>query len=533
MSLFSLNKKGTETGTQSSSEGLFSLKSNIASVPVASTPVPIPKNAIDFNKFKGQTISQNDGTGIPATDVRARFVAPIDMINPVFRPGRAVVDTFKSSSQDLGKRFLDLSSSFANTKDTINPDGTMETHSLTTPTSIIDRISKVTSVGLGLVNTLFALPTAALKFGEQLPVVGDIVKVVNDTFGKAGEVGSHIGNMVTDKLPLSDSGKKSARPVLNEIFGLLSQIAIGKVAHDAVKPQLESLASQVKDIIKEDQAKKVQVQSAGDVNKIDIRTPDTNHADYAKSQGYEPYVAQDKLPVIDTGKAAQSELPTIQTEVRPSSKLGSYTIEPLKNDVRVTPDLPSVTEPPKSITPPQPVTIDRPVLPDGTRVTKAANDINQKLVEKGFEQLPPEEQAGYTPQTKVEQIQKVSELMSKDIEAARKMIRGEEAIPSGVQHQVLFNAMEEHAIRNGDAALLRDLAKSPLATKLSEAAQALGAHGYSDNPSSPVTAIREITKAREIKGKSKAKDLSDLKKEIKAVKPKKQTWTEFIKSVQC
>lgn len=180
--------------------------------------------------------------------------------------------------------------------------------------------------------------------------------------------------------------------------------------------------------------------------------------------------------------------------------------------------------------------------PGGEKITKAASDISQKLVEKGFDALTPEQAAKYDPITKADQIKKVASFLDGDIENARKAATGKAEIPRDINSQVLFNAVEADAIKNGNIELLRDLAKSPVAKQLSEAGQTLSAHGFNDNTSSPVKAIQDIQNAREAKyekttgekpGKAKKATVEEIKKEIKKVVPKKQNWSEFIESIQC
>jgi ribonuclease HIII len=63
------------------------------------------------------------------------------------------------------------------------------------------------------------------------------------------------------------------------------------------------------------------------------------------------------------------------------------------------------------------------------------------------------------------------------------------------------------------------------------------------NPESPVTAIQDIVKARETKAQKKLatkdtkslhkQEIESIKNEIKKVAPTKETWMDFVKSIQC
>lgn len=201
-------------------------------------PQPVSQHVgFDFNKFKGQTISPDTGQGIPATDYRARFVAPIDMLPPLARPARALIDSVKGAHEDLYKRFDDLSASVT------DPRATK-----------LDKATKVASVGLGLFNTLFTATgvPSAIAVAEQVPGLDVVAKGVNKLFHGAGTVGSNVGNVLVDKLPVSDQAKETIRPVMQEFFALLSQFALGKVAHDTVRPRLDTLVTKINETIQND-----------------------------------------------------------------------------------------------------------------------------------------------------------------------------------------------------------------------------------------------------------------------------------------
>jgi hypothetical protein len=185
----------------------------------------------------------------------------------------------------------------------------------------------------------------------------------------------------------------------------------------------------------------------------------------------------------------------------------------------------------------KPVPRETPVKIQKTgNITRSARNINDSLVKQGFDELSPDEQSKYTPKSYKEQVDKIAEM---DADTAIAMAKGEKPVPAGVHGQILFNAVEAHAISAGDAGLLVDLAASPLGKKLSEAGQTLGGHGYNDNPNSPIKAIQEVQKARQDAVQRKHGD-SAVKKEtaraeayIAKVKTSPQTVAEFIKSLTC
>lgn len=171
--------------------------------------------------------------------------------------------------------------------------------------------------------------------------------------------------------------------------------------------------------------------------------------------------------------------------------------------------------------------------PRAIGITKTASDINQTLVKQGFDALTPEQQAKFTPGSYKQSADAVASLMDKDIETVKSMAKGDTPIPAGIHPEILFNAIEAYATKNGDAGLLRDLAASSV-SKTSEAASTLGSHGYNDNPNSAVDTIRDIEKTKAgDKTVAKTRKLAQTEGN-KVLLPKEETtWDNFLKSIQC
>lgn len=186
--------------------------------------------------------------------------------------------------------------------------------------------------------------------------------------------------------------------------------------------------------------------------------------------------------------------------------------------------------------PKEPTFTEKTVTPNKTgEVTKAASDINQTLVKQGFDALPAEEQSKYTPQSYKEQANSIASMMDSNLEEVKAIASGEKPVPRNLNGQILFNAVEALATKEGDGALLTKLAKSPLGKKLSEAGQSLGGHGFNDNAHSAVSAIREVQAARAAKGASR-ESASSVVSRIKSTINKghtKETWGSFIKTLEC
>ncbi len=170
-----------------------------------------------------------------------------------------------------------------------------------------------------------------------------------------------------------------------------------------------------------------------------------------------------------------------------------------------------------------------------------AKSLEEKAVEKKmaseFQDL-----AEYTPAVRKEQAQMTTKLINEDIEKVNSILDGKAELPSGMRGSSLALAVEQHAIVNNDVKLLQKLAKSKIATGISEAGSELSMLA-GRNANSPVRIIRNIIKARKenivkrLKGKkiSEARKVTkeSIKKAIKKEAPTKETWSNFIKEIKC
>lgn len=170
-----------------------------------------------------------------------------------------------------------------------------------------------------------------------------------------------------------------------------------------------------------------------------------------------------------------------------------------------------------------------------------AKSLETKAVEKKmaseFQDL-----AEYTPSVRKEQAQMTTKLINEDIEKVNSILDGKSELPSGMRGSSLALAVEQHAIANNDVKLLQKLAKSKIASGISEAGSELSMLA-GRNANSPVRIIRNIIKARKenvvkrLKGKkvSEARKVTkeSIKKAIKKEAPTKETWSNFIKEIKC
>lgn len=175
--------------------------------------------------------------------------------------------------------------------------------------------------------------------------------------------------------------------------------------------------------------------------------------------------------------------------------------------------------------------------------SKAALDVNKKLAEKGFDTLPEDELAKYDSHSKAGVVQKVTELVTTDLEKAKEMAKGNIPTPNDIHKQVLFNTVEAIAEKNGDFNTLYDLAQSPIATERSVAAQTLGASAWAKVKNTVVDKIQEVKKARTERAEKQTKDFAkkkteirqSLKKEVDNLHLNKEEvlWSKFIKEIAC
>ena len=279
-----------------------------------------------------------------------------------------------------------------------------------------------------------------------------------------------------------------------------------------------------------------------------------------------------KLP---TGMSLESKTEFVLNQAKTSPKLGTAIMDLVKGKIvsapvpttqPVTPTTgqavaPQVGELPKPVPVSPQVPIVAPIEPQGGtiapkvdistptgegkvsegKISKVAQDIQSKALEnKLTEDLGG--LAQYTPTTIKEQVAKVTDLITNEPDRFRSVIRGEEPLPNGILGGTIIKAAEDKAMLEGDVELIRDIANSPLTSETSIHAQEMRMLAER-NPDSPVTAIKEITKARETMAQKRLKtketkklhktEVGKIKEEIKKLTPTKEDWASFVKSIQC
>jgi len=176
-------------------------------------------------------------------------------------------------------------------------------------------------------------------------------------------------------------------------------------------------------------------------------------------------------------------------------------------------------------------------------VAKAAHDINVSFAKKGMETLPEEQLARYNTDTKKIVSDKIATVMD-DWEKSKNIVLGKEKVPEELlgHESPFFESMAAKAQKEGDYALMRDMASSPMASKSSELGKQLGETAWFKENQSVTSHIRDILKSRLENATGKVKGgaervykagQKEIKTAIKKVAPTKETWSSFIESIKC
>ena len=188
---------------------------------------------------------------------------------------------------------------------------------------------------------------------------------------------------------------------------------------------------------------------------------------------------------------------------------------------------------------PEQIPTEKGILP--TKQTGVAKSIEAKSIERGLTEGFGEV-AEFNPITIKQQSKLMSDIMTKDIELAKRIATGKEPLPPNLKGATAIKAMEDYAMETGDGLLARDLARSPLLKETSEAGQTLRLLAERE-PDSATAKIRELALERTAVAEKKLKGLKPdkIKSEIKAgikqkvakVKANKYDWKNLISEIQC
>ena len=363
------------------------------------------------------------------------------------------------------------------------------------------------------------------------------------------------GQVIADKSGITDlpAFQKFAmqHPNFAEDFNRLLMLALATGEKGKIEPR--KLLGEVDKVSKSlvEQARPVpQTEPAKPV----IKTPAEKQAEYAKSQGYEPYTPVDQLPVIDAGKPAKESLPSIQIgesiKVTKNTK-GDWVYEPIKEDIITSKKETGVikTQEPEFVSQRPGGFIETAVPPEGKsfkfkqtpppteiKISKLSRDIEAKINED-FGDLPE-----YKVMNMADQAQKAIKFIADDPVKAKNVAMGNESSPSGIKEGSIFVALREQAYKNNDVQTLMELAKSKLASEVTVLGQRIKAYDASKIMNDPVKIIKTIedlnkTRFEKAAGKKVSKvreeNIREIKESIKKTSSNKQSWSEFIESIKC
>jgi len=191
---------------------------------------------------------------------------------------------------------------------------------------------------------------------------------------------------------------------------------------------------------------------------------------------------------------------------------------------------------PQGITPRVEVTIA-----ENAKISKIAKSIEQKMKDAGMvdEDIEKATFEGITVKGQAEEMAKI--LQDKNL--VDDIISGKKPLTEKVRPSSFIKAVEDEALKTGDAKTLEKLAKSKIAGETSLSAQDLRMAAERD-PDSAVIKMREIIKVREealqkrLKKDvkiSQAKKVAEkeVEKASKSKKSTKATWSSFISEIKC
>lgn len=439
-------------------------------------------------------------------------------------PKKALTDAWEAIKQPVIKEFkLSAKSQFDPPKSIAGKVG-LEAERLATAGAII-----------------FSPISALFSAANNVPVVGTVSRAVSLPFLAVGEGATKVSNKIIDQLPISKEAKNQLKPGIGEIFALAGQLALGKITEIGAKKKIEL----TKKFGEKDATTIVEKATELAAEKKAPTVKPTIDDVQAKLETY--LTPGERTPqevigaVIKSGQETTAEgKATIQTAMEAQQNGQNIVIE--KAQV-VEPKVKEPTAQTELFTKEQKTVKE--VVPETATVktpSKIGESIERKAIEanltKGFEGI-----AGYDKVTIKEQAQKAADLM-KNVEEARKVIRGETELPQGLRGTALITAMEEQIKNMKDsnmaAKLAHELANSSLVSETSAAAQELRL-AAERHPDSLALKLRDIRKAREEAFKKRfgnknvqqatERVIKDIREKVR--KPDKYDWNSFVKSIEC
>lgn len=382
------------------------------------------------------------------------------------------------------------------------------------------------------------------------PISAAIGSILTSTGGQ--ELQDHLGEKIADKSGITDMPKFQQfalqHPNFAEDFNRLMNVLMSGYETGTIEPRrvvgdIQSMSKRLLNQAKPVEPKNIPVKSETPGERsVPIQTSKTKQADYAKSQGYEPYTSPDQLPTIDMGKPAAESLPVIQVgesvRVTKNSK-GDYVYEPIREPVsnNAPIEAPAVDDSffGQIETPTAKKTVDYTKEPnlDGTVTSKIASDIANEIG-ISVEGLPASKRMNM-----VEEANKSLQLISEDPARAKRIAMGDEQPRNGEPRaESIFTALR----KTGDVDTLIDLVDSKITTMSQELGRRIKALDTQSTSIDPVSVMQDIKKARTERYKEggkqdvesvKKEDVASAEAEIAKEVSRKSTLEDFIKKLRC
>ncbi len=347
------------------------------------------------------------------------------------------------------------------------------------------------------------------------------------------------GQTVSDAKTLADRAKQAA---MDAAVGVITEGA-GRVIAKLRTPNIAKLVEDAK--APEGAVSQIATKGPLEVHRAPSVLQVTDATGRSTMQAIKPEDFETFKSIIDSGDKNIAQ--KLQTETgksyhltaTPAERMLRSGIEPITgyaDPAAIT----KIASPEISTNIPAEKPIVQPVEGSGqTKTSGLAQGVEQKAIEanltKTLGDLPE-----YKSISMKDQAAKASDLLGRDYELAKRIATGQEAPPADLLPESVYVAVENRALKEGDVATLRDLATGSSltgeATTMGQRIRTLAER----NPDSPVSAIRDVAKAREEGIKGKIKDVTKAKSEVvgqikDTIKKTagKQSWSEFVDSITC
>jgi hypothetical protein len=469
------------------------------------------------------------------TLAQGNFDAPIFKI-PVIGPvAKGAFDVTKQAFDNTASKFGDLFSSLS--APSIAKDRPIDINQPTGTTigmtpeqrqdyfdkklqegSILNKLVKTGEVGLSLVNFYppIAQFNAELAAAKNLPGPLSLpAKAIDWGFGKASEFGAGIMAKSIDGYEkagvISPETATTIKPFSEELASFATLIIGSKVGFKAMEKGLGETANRLP----------VKPETVDKINKgvqlgVGFSMQPFSTA-YGLTQGLlaSKIEARRKAGIEITpeeGLKIVNEVKTELPKVIEETKLQSTEQPQVPTIAPVTPKIAPETVVSSETVPKRIETVEQATIPEttGNKVSGVAKSIETKAVEQGLTKAGFDKLAEFEGSTFKEQVAKISEL-TKDLEKTKRIIKGEEPLPSDIRSGPLLAAMEEYAKNTKDSNLMYQLANSPLTSKISSSASELSFTRMREKDSA-MARLAEIKKARE---SQTGQDVVKLRKEAK------------------